>query len=186
MMHTTLHPCQMTTKQTLDRTTKAIGQTTRPMKKKKKRLTTPKNSVKSPTPSITPPTWYWINQNREAKSQWYMHVPLRYNQPKHQWLGKQEWRQVGKNNIYYDWQKYQRLLPSRYMVTMWLHAHDQRIHAVPSWYEWKNPATRTNKLWSDDNSQPRPHTGLDTSRETNTNHFPPHLQSPRPNDRNYP
>ena len=96
MMHTTLHPCQTTTNQTLDQTTKAIGQTTTPMKKTTKRLTTPKNSVKSPTPSITPPTWYWTNQKREDKSQWYMHVPLRYNQPKHQWLGKQEWRQVGK------------------------------------------------------------------------------------------
>ena len=55
MMQITLHLCQTTTNRTLDRMTKAIGQTTTLRTKKTKCLTTPKTSVKSPTPITTPP-----------------------------------------------------------------------------------------------------------------------------------
>ena len=54
MMDTTLHPCWTTTSRTLDRTTKAIGQTTTSTTTTKC-ITTPKTSVKLPTP-IPPPT----------------------------------------------------------------------------------------------------------------------------------
>ena len=83
-----------------------------------------------------------------------------------------------KNHLANDWWKHQRLLHSRDMATMWLHAHNQMIHHVPSWDEWKTPATRMNKHQRNDNYPPRPDTGMDTREEIKQITSPPTSKLP--------
>ena len=59
------------------------------------------------------------------------------------------------------------------MENMWLYDHNLRIYRVSLWYEWKTSSKKTDERRRDDNSQPRPNTGLDTSGEIETDHFPP-------------